>query len=279
MSDEIRFDGQTVLVTGAGRGLGAAYSRAFAERGASVVVHDAGLALDGSGGDRAVADAVVAEIAAAGGTAVAAYEDLRRENSCFELVARTLEALGRLDAIVHNAGLLVFEPLEREHPSWDAVLATSLDAAFHVTRAAWPALKERGYGRVVFTVSARSMRLKESVASMSAYNAAKMGAFGLMLSVAAEGTEHGIRANAISPVADTRMSDRRAVAGALAPELVAPGVLYLASDRCDVSGVVLHAEDGAFRTVAWQAGDEIDCATPEEVAERWHDIEGVARTP
>ena len=145
-------------------------------------------------------------------------------------------------------------------------LATGLDAAFHLTRAAWPAMKEHRYGRVVFTVSGRAMRLKDSVASMSAYNASKMGAFGLMLSVAAEGAEHGIRANAISPVADTRMSDRHAQAGALAPELVAPGVLYLASDRCDVSGVVLHAEGGAFRTVAWQAGDEIDCATPEEIA-------------
>jgi NAD(P)-dependent dehydrogenase (short-subunit alcohol dehydrogenase family) len=279
MTERIRFDGQAVLVTGAGRGLGAAYARAFAARGASVVVHDAGVELDGSGGDRAVADRVVAEIAALGGTAVAAYEDLRNEAGCFDLVGRALDGFDRLDAIVHNAGLLVFEPLGHEQPSWDAVLATSLDAAFHVTRAAWPAMKEHGYGRVVFTVSARAMRLRESVAAMSAYSAAKMGAFGLMLSVAAEGAEHGIRANAISPVADTRMSDRPAKAGELAPELVAPGVLYLASDRCDVSGVVLHAEGGAFRAVAWQAGDEIDCATPEEIAERWHEIEGAARTP
>jgi NAD(P)-dependent dehydrogenase (short-subunit alcohol dehydrogenase family) len=278
MTDEIRFDGRAVLVTGAGRGLGAAYARALATRGASVVVHDAGVALDGGGGDHAVADRVVAEIERAGGTAAGSYEDLRNEAGCFELVARTLDAFGRLDAIVHNAGLLVFEPLEEAQPSWAAVLGTSLDAAFHVTRAAWPTMKAQGYGRVVFTVSGRAMKLKDSVASMSAYNAGKMGAFGLMLSVAAEGAGHGIRANAIAPVARTRMSDRPAEAGTLAPELVAPGVLYLASDRCDVSGVVLHAEGGAFCTVAWQAGHEIDCATPEEIAERWHDIEGVAQT-
>jgi NAD(P)-dependent dehydrogenase (short-subunit alcohol dehydrogenase family) len=278
VSAEIRFDGRTVLVTGAGRGLGAAYARAFAARGASVAVHDAGVALDGSGGDTSVADDVAAEITAAGGTAVAAYEDLRCEEACFALASRAIDAFGRLDVVVHNAGLHVREPLEQRHPSWDSVLAASLDAPFHLTRAAWPSMKERGYGRLVFTISRRAMRLKESVAGLSAYNAGKMGAFGLMLAVAAEGAGHGIRANAVSPVALTRMSDRRAEPAVLAPEAVAPGVLYLASEGCAVSGVVLHAEGGAFSTLAWRDGDEIDCATPEEVAERWHEIEGAAHT-
>ena len=278
MSGPIRFDGQTVLVTGAGRGLGAAYARAFAGRGAAVVVHDAGLAKDGSGGDHAVADAVAAEISATGGVALAAHEDLRSEDACAALVTRTLEAFGRIDAIVHNAGLHVLEPLETEQPSWDAVLRTSLDAPFHVTRAAWPELVAQGYGRLVFTTSAHAMQLKPSLAGEAAYAAGKAGALGLMLAVAAEGAAHGIRANAVAPVAQTRISRRGAAPGELAAERVAPGVLYLASARCEFTGAVLGAEDGRFWPLAWRAGNHVDCATPEEIAERTPEIEGVAAT-
>jgi NAD(P)-dependent dehydrogenase (short-subunit alcohol dehydrogenase family) len=256
VTENFDFDGQVVLVTGAGRGLGAAYARAFAASGANVAVHDAGLELDGSGGDRSFADAIAGEV---GG--FACYEDLRDEGACSRLVEGALERFGRLDVVVHNAGLLVFEQLEDANQSWESVRKVSLDAPFHITRAAWPAMKRQGYGRFVFTTSGRAMRLKDSVAGMAAYNAGKMGAFGLMLVVAAEGAAHGIRANAISPVAETRMLQRKARAGELAPELVTPAVLYLSSARCDISGMVVTASGGKFGTVSWQPDAEFTFAS------------------
>jgi NAD(P)-dependent dehydrogenase (short-subunit alcohol dehydrogenase family) len=249
------FDGQTVLVTGAGRGLGAAYARAFAERGANVVVHDAGLELDGTGGDRSVADAVAREI-----DGVASYEDLRDADACYALVASALEAYGRLDAVVHNAGLLVIEPIEDANRHWDDVRSTTLDAAFHVTRAAWPIMKGQKHGRFVFTTSSRAMYPRDSVSGFAAYAASRMGAFGLMLAVAAEGAPHGIRANAISPVVTGTRTSTREASELLTPDHVVPTVLHLASVECELSGIVLHAEGARVHTVAWEEGPALEFA-------------------
>jgi NAD(P)-dependent dehydrogenase (short-subunit alcohol dehydrogenase family) len=175
----------------------------------------------------------------------------------------------------------VFEELEEADRSWDAVRRVSVDAPFHVTRAAFPAMKEQGYGRFVFTTSGRGMWLEHAVPGLAAYAAGKMAAFGLMLVVAVEGEAHGICANAVSPVAATRMSQRTTDAGELAPELVVPGVLFLASEECEFSGVVLRAADGRFSTVGWHAGEGIDLgrapAQPEALQERWSEIEGKVR--
>jgi NAD(P)-dependent dehydrogenase (short-subunit alcohol dehydrogenase family) len=278
---EIRFDDRVVLVTGAGRGLGRAYAHAFAARGASVVVHDAGVELDGSGGDAAVADAVVEDIVAAGGSAAPCYENLASEAGCRRTVEVALKRFGRLDVVVQNAGLLVLEKLEEADRSWEAVRTVGVDAPFHIARAAFPVMKSQQYGRFVFTTSTRAMWPKAAVSGLAAYAAGKMASFGLMLVVAAEGADHGISANAVAPVAATRMQQRVSEPGELDPALVVPGVLFLASERCQSSGVVLRAAGGSFSTVRWECGKEVEFGRvpvgPEAIADRWSEIEEVSR--
>src|SRR5215211_2458790 len=277
----IRFDGQVVLVTGSGRGLGAAYARAFAARGAAVAVHDAGVEPDGAGGDPAVAQAVANEIAREGGTAAAFTENLESESACVRLVERVVERFGRLDAVVQNAGLLVWEELERAHESWERMRRVNVDAPFHVTRAAFPVMKRQGYGRFVFTTSGRAMAVERTRPGLAAYAVGKMAHFALMIVTAAEGEAHGIRANAVAPAAATRMLRRSVEPGELEPEQVVPGVLFLSSDRCTVSGKVLEAAGGEFDVARWVSSDEVDFGRrpvePETLAVRWDEIEGAVR--
>lgn len=141
----IRFDDQVVLITGAGRGLGRAHARAFAARGAHVVVHDAGVAIDGSGHDTSVADAVVAEIKDAGGEATAAYDDLAERSNCEALVERVIERSGRLDVFVSNAGIVRHAGIAGTDASlWDPIRRVNVEAALWLSRAAFAAMSRRG---------------------------------------------------------------------------------------------------------------------------------------
>jgi NAD(P)-dependent dehydrogenase (short-subunit alcohol dehydrogenase family) len=278
----IRFDDRVALVTGAGRGLGAAYARALAARGAAVVVHDAGVEPDGSGGDPAVADAVVEEIAGAGGMAVASYENLEDEAAGARIVEQAVERFGRLDVVIQNAGLVIWEELEAADRSWDRMRRVSIDAPFRITRASFPVMKEQGYGRFVFTTSGRAMAVERTRPGLAAYAVGKMAHFALMLVTAAEGEPHGIHANAISPAAATRVLVREVAPGELEPEQVVPGVLFLASEECPFSGTVLEAAGGEFDVARWTSSDGLDLGRepvePEVIAERWAEIEGVVRS-
>lgn len=268
----IRFDGQVAVVTGAGRGLGAAYARLIAARGGKVIVHDAGVAQDGTGFDPSVADAVVAEIDAAGGIAAACYENLEDSGAGERIIECAISRYGRIDALVNNAGLVVFASLaETERAIWDRMVAIGISAPFDLARAAIPYMRNQGYGRIVFTTSGRAMRVEDCVPGLAAYSAAKMAQVGLMVGLAAEVRGVNIHVNAVSPVAATRVLRRNAPE--LAPDLVAPGVAFLASSACTASGTVLHAAGGRFRGAWWDRGDTVDlgsvAASPEDVAAHW----------
>lgn len=271
----IRFDGQVVVITGAGRGLGAAYARLIAARGGNIVVHDAGVAQDGDGFDPSIADAVVAEINAAGGVAAACYENLEVAGAGERVIEFAVSRYGRVDALVNNAGLVVFASLEEtELAVWDRMVAIGISAPFHLTRAAIPHMRKQGYGRIVFTTSGRTMRVEDCVPGLTAYSAAKLAQIGLMVGLAAELHDTNIHVNAISPVAATRVLRRRAPE--LSPELVAPGAAFLASSACTTSGTVLSAAGGRFSGAWWDRSRTIDLgpAPPalEDIAANWSRI-------
>ncbi|WP_448628197.1 SDR family NAD(P)-dependent oxidoreductase [Geodermatophilus sp. URMC 64] len=248
MSGEL--DDRVVLVTGGGRGLGRAHALALAARGAAVVVDDTGAELDGRGGDSSVAEAVAAEIQAAGGTAAAVSADVATHEGAQAAVDAALEAFGRLDALVANAGILrdrTFAKMALE--DFDAVVRVHLSAAAYCAKAAWPALTASGSGRVVLTSSASGLYGQFGQAN---YAAAKMGLVGLVNVLAQEGARAGVLVNAIAPVAATRMTEPllpEAALRGLAPDLVPPVVAHLVSERCRQSGLVLEVGGGRVARV------------------------------
>ncbi len=175
----IDFAGHVTLVTGAGRGLGRAYARLLAERGATVIVHDAGVGVDGSGEDPSVADAVVAEIRDRGGTAEAAYEDLGERAGCRALVERVLTGFGKLDALVHSAGLVIRAPIEQiDEARWRRSQSVNVDAAFWLLQAVVPGMRERRYGRIVLTTSGYGLGPADDVVDLVAYCSTKAAQYG-----------------------------------------------------------------------------------------------------
>lgn len=272
----IDFAGQVTLVTGAGRGLGRAYARLLAERGATVIVHDAGVGVDGSGEDPTVADAVVAEIRDRGGTAEAAYEDLGERAGCRALVERVLTGFGKVDALVHSAGLVIRAPIEQiDEARWRRSQSVNVDAAFWLLQAVLPGMRERRYGRIVLTTSGYGLGPADDVVDLVAYCSTKAAQYGLMNGLAWAAAE-GVLVNAVAPIAATRIYSRPVEPGELTPEQAAPGVVFLASPACSVSGIVLRAEGGRFAVAGYDRGGGVDFgrepATPEAIAERWPEI-------
>jgi NAD(P)-dependent dehydrogenase (short-subunit alcohol dehydrogenase family) len=202
---------------------------------------------------------------------------LEERLGCRRVIEFALDRFGRIDALIHNAGLVVFAGLEAtDQAIWDRMTAIGIDAPFHLTRTAIPHMRRSGYGRIVLTTSGRAMRVRDCVPDLVAYSAAKMAQVGLMVGLASELSGLNICVNAISPVAATRVLRRSAPE--LLPELVAPGVAFLASSACTMSGVVLHAAGGRFSVSTWGRSEGVDLGsgliTPENIAACWQQIIG-----
>ncbi len=200
----IGFTGRTVIVTGAGNGLGRSHALELGRRGAHVVVNDLGASTDGHGESQAAADLVVDEIRRAGGSAVASYASVADDDGCRAIAEVARNAHGRIDALVHNAGILRNAPFhEMTDDRFFPVLETHLLGAFYLTRAVYPTMIEQRYGRIVFTSSGTGAFGRADGAN---YASAKAALLGLCNALAIEGADHGILANAILPVAFTRLA-------------------------------------------------------------------------
>jgi NAD(P)-dependent dehydrogenase (short-subunit alcohol dehydrogenase family) len=252
MTDHISFSGRVAIVTGGARGLGHAYARELARRGAAVVIHDNGGETDGSGGDVQPAQWAAEEIRAAGGRAIACTTDASTEAGGRAAVSLAIDEFGGLDIVVANAGIIHSDVLD-EWPSdrFEAQLRHHVLAAFHVIRPAFAVMKAANYGRLVFVSSAAGVFGQPMLAG---YATAKTAMIGLMNVAALEGAEFGVNANAVLPMADTRMAAALLGEAAETPEAkefmatmrvdqVAPVVAYLASEQCTLT----HSALSAFR--------------------------------
>ncbi|MEZ5735618.1 MAG: SDR family NAD(P)-dependent oxidoreductase [Novosphingobium sp.] len=202
--DEMRFDDDVVIVTGAGRGLGREYALAFAGRGASVVVNDLGSSQEGQDKDVSVAQAVVDEIVSSGGRAVADTHSVADSDGAHAIVDRALEAFGKVTVLVNNAGVIDYALLpDITDAVWDRMIEVTLRGTFNTIRSAWPHFADQEYGRIVNTTSNVGFAGNELLVH---YGAAKLGVAGLTRSLAQETGEADIRVNAVAPMAVTRMN-------------------------------------------------------------------------
>ena len=243
---DLRFDGKVAIVTGAGGGLGKQHALELARRGAKVVVNDLGGSMDGSGGSSAAADAVVAEIKAAGGEAIANGASVTDDAGVAHLVKQTMDEWGRIDVLIANAGILRDKSFSKmEIADFELVLNVHLMGTVKPTKAVWEIMKAQNYGRIVVTTSSSGLY---GNFGQSNYGAAKLGIIGFMNTIKLEGQKNNVHINAISPVAATRMTENLMPAETLArlkPEYVTPGVVYLASEEAP-TGHILAAGAGVF---------------------------------
>jgi NAD(P)-dependent dehydrogenase (short-subunit alcohol dehydrogenase family) len=271
MTDALGFDGKVAIITGAGGGLGREHALLMASRGALIVVNDLGGAVDGTGSDKGAAERVVDEIKAAGGEAVADTNSVATAEGGTAIVQTAIDAFGRIDIVVNNAGILRDKSFHNMTPDlWEPVIDVHLNGAYHVTHAAWPHMREQGYGRVVSTASGAGIFGNFGQAN---YGAAKMALVGFSRVLAVEGASKNIKANVIAPVAYTRMTED--LLGPLADKVqahyVSPLVTYLAHENCEPTGRVFSVAGGRVAEIFIGEGPGYTDAdlTPEAIAENW----------
>lgn len=249
---ELRFDDRVAVITGGGRGLGAAHARLLAARGCKVVINDPGVSMAGDATSEGPAEALAAEIRASGGEAVANTDSVATPEGGAAIVRCALDAFGRIDILIHSAGNVRKAPLaEMSAEDWQSVIDVHLNGAFHVTRPAFAAMLAQGYGRIVYTASVNAVYANRNVAN---YSAAKGGMIGLANTAAIEGFASNVKANCILPAAVTRMSEGIDTSQfpPMTPEMVAPLVAYLCHESCELAGEMLISAAGRMAR-AWTA--------------------------
>ncbi|MEV4162329.1 SDR family oxidoreductase [Nonomuraea dietziae] len=271
----LRFDGKVAIITGAGHGLGRSHALLLAERGAQVVVNDLGGALDGTGASTGPAAEVVELITKNGGQAVANTDNVATPEGAKAIVRSAVDAFGKVDIVVNNAGILrdkSFGKMTVEE--FDTVLAVHVRGSYLVSQAAYPYLKEQGYGRIVNTSSPAGLFGNFGQAN---YSTAKMGLVGLTKTLAIEGARSGIKANAIAPIAWTRMTEALLPAefeAKFTAERVSALVAFLTHESCEVTGEVFSVGGGKVARVfvAEGPGWKTDDLSPETIAANWDSI-------
>ncbi|MFB7718292.1 MULTISPECIES: SDR family oxidoreductase [unclassified Nocardia] len=264
---------RVIVVTGAGGGLGREYALLLATEGALVVVNDLGGARDGSGASESMADAVVEEIRAAGGTAIANYDSVATEEGAANLVKAAVDEFGTVHGVVNNAGILrdgSFAKMTADN--WESVQRVHLWGGYFVSRAAWPYFRAQNHGRIVMATSTSGLFGNFGQAN---YGAAKLGLVGLVNTLSIEGGRNNILANAVAPLAATRMTADIApkeMLDQLPPAHVAGVVGYLMSDECSDTATVVVAGGGrVYRVQQFQNKGAVFAAPPsiDEVAAQW----------
>ena len=275
----IEFDGRVAIITGAGGGLGKTYALELGRRGAKVVVNDLGGNPDGTGGAASPADATVEEIKAAGGEAVANYDSVATPEGGAAITQTALDAFGTVDIVINNAGILRDKSFANlPVPDIQAVIDVHLLGAFYVTQPAFRVMKEKGYGRLLFTSSSAGVF---GNFGQTNYGAAKMGLVGMSNVLALEGAKANIKSNVIAPIAKSRLTED--ILGPLAdvvdPHLVTPLSLYLVSEACQLTHEVFSVGGGKYsrvfvgETPGWFAGKG-EQPTVEDIAEHIDEIRG-----
>ena len=274
MTEALGFDGKVAVITGAGGGLGRQHALLMASRGALVVVNDLGGTVDGSGSDKGAAAKVVDEIVALGGEAVADTNSVASAEGGEAIVQTALDAFGTVDIVINNAGILRDKAFHNVDESLvDPVFDVHLKGAFNVTGPAFRVMREKGYGRIISTSSAAGIFGNFGQAN---YGAAKMGLVGFTRVLAVEGARFNIAANAIAPIALTRMTEDLLgdLGQKLQPDYVAPLVTFLAHESCDATGRVFSVGGGRVAEIfigECQGFTDADLS-PESVRDNWSTI-------
>jgi NAD(P)-dependent dehydrogenase (short-subunit alcohol dehydrogenase family) len=270
--EPLTFDGQVAIVTGAGGGLGRSHALELARRGALVVVNDLGGAVDGTGSSATAAERVVEEIRRAGGDAVANRDSVATPEGGEAIVQSAIDAYGRVDVVVNNAGILRDAAFKNVTPEvLDPVIDVHLKGAFNVLRHAWPRLREQNYGRIVNTTSGSGMF---GNFGQSNYGAAKAGLMGLTRVLSIEGERNNVRVNAIAPIAHTRMTETQ-IPDDMVPELISPLVAYLCHASCAITGQAYSVGGGRVSRLflGMTTGITEPDLSAEMIAERIDEIE------